>query len=324
MRLWLGAVACSLGLSYALLSMMTGLLYNQQLGAWLMPNFADVSPPIVELIGEAEPTIIVGMDYQDPGIEAFDIDSEITMTKEGEVDANTPGEYIIKYTVSDEAGLTTEVERHVKVVPNEKIVYLTFDDGPGDYTATLLDVLQKYKVKATFFVTGMGDDTLIKREYDEGHAVGIHTMSHVYSQIYANVDNYLADFAAIQERIKRVTGQETRLMRFPGGSSNTISTLYDSGAHIMTTLVAEMEARGMIYFDWNVLSGDAGEATTADEIYKNVVTALKPDYSIVLQHDLKDYSVAAVEKIIQYGQENGYHFLKLNTNSPTAHHGVNN
>ena len=212
----------------------------------------------------------------------------------------------------------------VEVPEKHGTIYLTFDDGPGPYTNILLDILKHYGVRATFFVTGSGDDAVLLREYEEGHAIGLHTFSHQYSYIYRNVDNFINDLVKVQERVKRVTGQTTMLMRFPGGSSNTISTRYDGGKRIMSRLVDEVEKRGFVYFDWNIVSGDAGETTKTEEVYTNVVNKLGDGEYIVLQHDVKDFSVAAVEKIIQYGYEHGYDFATLNAESFNAHHGVNN
>ena len=204
------------------------------------------------------------------------------------------------------------------------IIYLTFDDGPGDYTNALLDVLDRYDVKATFFVTGRGDDAVIKREFDEGHTVALHTWSHNYSYIYSSVDNYFADLSQVADRVKRITGEDAKLIRFPGGSSNTVSTRYDKRKRIMSTLTREVEASGYQYFDWNVDSDDAGKAKTPGAVYSNVISRLKPGPNVVLQHDIKDYSVDAVEQIIKYGQDNNFYFDKLSFDSFTAHHGVNN
>ena len=113
------------------------------------------------------------------------------------------------------------------------------------------------------------------------------------------------------------------LLRFPGGSSNTISKDYSKG--IMTRLAAAVTERGFTYFDWNVDSNDAGGAKTADEVFNNVIKGVKnKQNSVVLQHDMKSYSVDAVEKIIVWGLKNGYTFLPLDANSPTCHHGINN
>ena len=215
-------------------------------------------------------------------------------------------------------------ERAKKLAEAVGIIYLTFDDGPGDYTNALLDILAKYEVKATFFVTGRGDDATIKREHDEGHTVALHTWSHNYAYLYANVDNYFADLNQVSERVKNITGEESKLIRFPGGSSNTVSTRYDGRKRIMTTLTREVEARGYQYFDWNVDSDDAGRAKDSDTVFTNVANRLKPGPNVVLQHDIKPYSVEAVERIIQYGEANGYVFEPLTKDSPTVHHGVNN
>lgn len=215
-------------------------------------------------------------------------------------------------------------EHAKKLAEATGIVYLTFDDGPGDYTNALLDVLDKYEVKATFFVTGRGDDATIKREYDEGHTVALHTWSHNYAYVYSSVDNYFADLNQIADRVKNITGQDAKLIRFPGGSSNLVSKRYDGRTKIMSTLTREVEARGYQYFDWNVDSDDAGRAKDSDTVYVNVASHLKPGPNVVLQHDIRPYSVEAVERIIQYGNENGYVFEPLSFDSPTVHHGVNN
>lgn len=235
-----------------------------------------------------------------------------------------------QFTEERLAELEKAEEEAIKKALEEKIakatgvIYLTFDDGPSNYTATLLDVLKKYDVKATFFVTGYGDDAMIKREYDEGHTVGLHTWSHKYDQVYNSVDAYFADLAKISERVKNITGEESRIIRFPGGSSNTVSTRYDGGIRIMSILTSEVEKRGYHYYDWNISSGDAGGANTTDAVYANVVTRLKPGPNVVLQHDVKDFSVAAVERIVEFGLANNYVFMPIDFDSFNAHHGVNN
>ena len=106
-----------------------------------------------------------------------------------------------------------------------RVVYLTFDDGPGPYTAQLLDVLARYGVKATFFVTALNSDyeDMIGRAYNEGHSIAVHTYSHDYRKIYASEEAFFEDFNAMEDVIYRQTGQYTKLCRFPGGSSNTVS-----------------------------------------------------------------------------------------------------
>ena len=289
------------------------------------PKLKDTEPPVATLIDGEKIRIAVGTKWTDPGVDAYDIYGDCFINTDGAVDVNTTGEYTIKYTISDEAGNTTEKTHSVTVIKPAGVVYLTFDDGPSEHTGRLLDVLKKYNVKATFFVTGRGDDNYFKREYNEGHSVALHTNTHNYSYVYSSVENYFEDLNTISARVKAQIGVESKLIRFPGGSSNLVSTRYDHRTHIMSTLVNEVTARGYTYFDWNVDSNDAGGAKTADEVYNNVVSRLViGGDSVVLQHDVKGFSVDAVERIIQYGLEHDFIFKKLDADSFTAHHGVNN
>lgn len=292
--------------------------------AGLKPVIVDEQAPTIVLKGASETKVLVNSKYEEPGAEVFDNRSEPELKIEGEVDTSITGDYAIKYSAIDEVGNEAEATRKVSVIEPYRIIYLTFDDGPGQYTAELLDILKKYNVHATFFVTGAGSDELLKREYEEGHAIGLHTFSHNYSYIYTSSDAFWADLIRVQERVEAATGYKSFLMRFPGGSSNTVSRRYDGRSRIMTTLTREAGERGFTYFDWNITSGDAGETTSTDVIVENVTSQLKEGSSIVLQHDIKGFSVAAVERIIQYGLENGYTFMKLDATSPTSHHPVNN
>lgn len=205
------------------------------------------------------------------------------------------------------------------------MVYLTFDDGPGKYTARLLDILKKYNVKATFFVTGYNDNYnyLLTREHSEGHTVGLHSYTHDYKVIYQSVDSYMQDLLKIQNKVKSYTGIESMIIRFPGGSSNTISKRYKIG--IMSELSNKVQELGFKYFDWTIASGDAGNTRDTNKIISNVTSSFKEDsMNVVLMHDIKPYSVDAVESIITYGLANGYTFAPLTLNSPNVHQKVNN
>lgn len=296
----------------------------------------DNEAPEVILNGDAEIKLDYGASYKEAGAVAVDNCDKVEVSISGEVDTKKPGEYVISYTATDESGNIGKAERKVVVgkrqvaqssttpVSGSKIIYLTFDDGPSGYTAQLLDVLKKYNVKATFFVTGAGSDDILRREYSEGHSIGLHTFSHGYAYIYSSVDNFFADLYKVQNRVENATGLKSYLMRFPGGSSNTVSMKYDGGSRIMSRLTRQVGEAGFAYFDWNISSGDAGGASTAGQVSANVIRGLGGGSYVVLQHDTKGFSVAAVESIIQYGLANGYTFLPLSMGSPTAHHGVNN
>ena len=188
-------------------------------------------------------------------------------------------------------------------------------------------MLARYNVKATFFVTALNSDyeDMIGRAYNEGHSIAVHTYSHDYRKIYASEKAFFDDFNAMEDVIYRQTGQYTKLCRFPGGSSNTVSQ-FNPG--IMSRLVNIMNDMGYKYFDWNVDSDDAGVTKWTDGVYSNVVQGCRDTYgygySLVLQHDVKDYSVAAIESIINWGLNNGYTFAALDMTSPAAHHGLYN
>ena len=150
----------------------------------------------------------------------------------------------------------------------------------------------------------------------------MHTRLHNYDYIYASEENYFRDFFAMEEIIRQQTGSYTQLFRFPGGSSNTVSRINPG---IMTRLTRAMNDMGYQYFDWNVLSGDAGGTKKTKEIIENIETGCQEQkVSMILQHDIKDYSVAAVAAVVKWGQANGYSFKALTLESPAMHHGVNN
>ena len=212
-------------------------------------------------------------------------------------------------------------------MPSGKVCYLTFDDGPTANTLNILKTLEKYNVKATFFVVDNAYTKIeyVKQIYDAGHTVGVHTASHNYAQIYSSVDNYFADFNAVCDKIRHYTGVDTKVMRFPGGGSNTISRKYNRG--IMTVLTHKVTEMGYTYFDWNVDSGDASGTLSASKIANNVLQGAKNKNSIcVLMHDAaaKSTTAEALPAIIEGLAEQGFSFAALTKDSHGFHHQVNN
>lgn len=203
------------------------------------------------------------------------------------------------------------------------IIYLTFDDGPSANTEKLLKILKKYNVKATFFVVNTDYIDQINKIAEDGHTIGIHTATHCFSKIYASENAYFEDLYKMQKIIYGYTGQLATLLRFPGGSSNTVSRAYNKG--IMSRLIPAVLENGFLYFDWNVDSADACSAKTEDQVYRNVTQGIQGKrQAVVLQHDTYNYSVNAVERIILWGYKNGYTFLPLDQESPCCHHCVSN
>ena len=130
---------------------------------------------------------------------------------------------------------------------------------------------------------------------------------------------------AIGERIERITGKKTDVLRFPGGGSNTVSRRYSQG--IMTTLAKDVEEKGYSYVDWNVDSRDAEPAVTktSDDVYRNVVNNLsKGRGNIILMHDIKTTTAGAIDRIVEYGLNNGYKFEVLTRETSVCHHRIAN
>ena len=315
----------------------------------------DTTPPVITLTRVPDYFVTSEAEYKEEGFAARDDrDGDLT----DKVERFTSGN-VICYKVADKAGNVTIEYRPVPMreqsgagsaaesgegltgsglvyasslkniepgyVPETKVIYLTFDDGPGEYTERLLEVLDHYKVRATFFVTGAFPyyADMLKKEYEAGHSIGVHSYSHDFEKIYSDDKAFWKDFEEMEKVIEEQTGHRTNLMRFAGGSSNTLSSSYTKG--IMTLLTGEAEKKGYHYFDWNVSSGDGSNYTSGQEVINNIISQVQNnDHSIVLCHDTKDFTVNNIEYVIAWALENGYTFLPLDETSDTAHHAVLN
>lgn len=182
-----------------------------------------------------------------------------------------------------------------------KKVYLTFDDGPSPNTDDILDILKEYDVKATFFVVrrdGRNYEKMYQRIADEGHSLGMHSCTHVYRDLYKDEDAFMADTNELRDFLYMVTGVESDIYRFPGGSSNRVSPVD------MHVFADALQDDGIIFYDWNVSSFDASSVPVSkDQIVRSVISQLQgKDEAIILFHDLssKDSTVAALPEIIEY------------------------
>ena len=300
----------------------------------------DKEKPKITLNGSTTKYILKGNAYIEEGVTVKDnCDSNLKekVIKTASVDTSITGTYTITYEVEDSSKNKTAVTRKVIVYERTNInngtgikgtVYLTFDDGPSaSITPGVLKILKEKGVKATFFVINKDSslDYLIKQEYNEGHTVALHSYTHNYKTIYSSSEAYFDDLNKISNKVKSITGIESKIIRFPGGASNTTSAKYSKG--IMTYLTNEVVARGYHYFDWNVDSGDAGGSNTKDAVYKSVVNNLKPNRAnVVLMHDFENNkkTLNALSDIIDYGLANGYTFLPIDMSTPLVMHNVNN
>ena len=237
--------------------------------------------------------------------------------KKGNVDFYKDGKY-------SKGGVDYQIDGG-KVRGNGKIIYLTFDDGPGAYTDQLLRTLDKYGVKVTFFVTNCYPSYQydIGKEYQAGHAVAAHTYTHNYATVYKSTSAFWNDHEKIQQVLEDRNHHRTTMFRFPGGSSNTVSRRYCSG--VMSSLTRQAGKKGLTYYDWNVDSDDAGKTRSADGVFNNITSGVKKyRQSIVLCHDVKSYTVNAMDRTIKWCLQNGYTFRTLQPGGYTVHQKVAN
>lgn len=286
----------------------------------------DTTPPELSLNPMLDCTLERLDDFVDPGYYAVDICDGTDVAVSVDIVHSAPCWYTIIYTASDSAGNKAQQQRQINVVRGR--VALTFDDGPSlNITPGILDVLAENDVKATFFVLGFGPEKeeLILREFSEGHTIGYHGMSHDYKTVYSSLEGLIANFSTLEEKVFNLTGYTSRLIRFPGGSSNTVSISCCPG--IMTAAVQEVAKYDYTYFDWNVDSGDAGSARNSEDIYQNVVNGIRAGrFNVVLMHDAagKANTLEALQRIIDFCFENDYQLVSLDSTSPQVVHRIAN
>lgn len=304
--------------------------YNTFFGTNLFEHtykVVDTLDPEISLVGEKELIIQSFEDFVDPGATAVDnYDGDITSKISTSIVGKSSSGFIVFYSVVDSSGNISSISRTVTI--RKGTIYLTFDDGPStDITPQILDILKEKNISATFFLVGFGENKfpIVKRILEEGHTIGLHGYSHDYSKIYTSLESLMENYYKLEEIVKDSTdGYVSKFIRFPGGSSNTISRNYCQG--IMTEAVDFFEKEGYIYFDWNVDSRDAGGAYTAEEVYNNVINGISPGNNIVLMHDSSGhtYTVEALEAIIDYCLANNYEFKSISSETKPIHHPVAN
>ncbi len=199
----------------------------------------------------------------------------------------------------------------------KKVAYLTFDDGPSYITGEILNTLDDYEAKATFFILGCtitkeGEDCL-KDMVDRGHTIGIHTYSHNYRSIYSSVEAFLDDFYKAYLLIYETTGVKVNIFRFPWGSYNSYNKT------IRHDLIEEMERRGFTYYDWNISAEDSVGNPTEYRIKRNVLKDLERYRNpIILMHDaaVNHLTARTLPDILESMMDNGYIFDTLDHREP--------
>lgn len=202
----------------------------------------------------------------------------------------------------------------------QRVAYLTFDDGPSDNTIEILDFLKDHQIQATFFVTGNENRLdIYKRIVDEGHTLGNHTYGHDYNKIYRSTEAFFADVEKLNDLLEKATGQRSSILRFPGGSNNTVSR-HAGGTGIMEVMRKEAKEKGYNFFDWNVDSLDASKSKQSmDVIVKSVVGGSQyTNQAVILMHDApaKTTTVQALPQIVEGLKKQGFIFKGLDMQTP--------
>ncbi len=193
-----------------------------------------------------------------------------------------------------------------------KRAFLTFDDGPSTVTSKILDTLKQENIKASFFVLGSNVEArpeMVKRMYDEGHFIGIHGTSHVYSQIYQSPQSVLDEYNMCNEKIKNALGEQEynpHLFRFPGGLAG------GKYAEVKAQAKELLLQNNIEHVDWNALNGDAetNKLSSEFEMKRLQETTAGKNSVVILMHDAQAKSVTAdtLPQIISYLKEQGYEF----------------
>lgn len=306
--------------------------------AYVLVEAQDREAPIIEGLAPIEITIGQKIDLS-KGIKItddHDDDPKLTID-DSSLNINKEGEYVVYYSASDSFNNSTTYSRKVTVrskYSNKeatkdgiKTCYLTFDDGPSYNTPKVLEILKKYNIKATFFVTGTHSDSYqyMKQIVEEGHTIGLHTYSHDYEEIYTSLAAYMKDLQKISELVKQQTGVETKYIRFPGGSSNLVSKKYNVG--IMKRLAKKVIDEGYQYYDWTCVNGDGENIKTVNGLISKAKEEVGDIEDIMfLMHDgsSNDATIKALPTIIEYLKNKGYEFKVIDETSPTFHHSIQN
>lgn len=206
--------------------------------------------------------------------------------------------------------IETKKDEYATALSNIKIAYLTFDDGPSHHTLKILDILDKYNVKATFFVNYKpGMDNIYKEIVNRGHVLANHTASHKYGKIYKNKESFLKDVQELDNKLTDITGQEpSKILRFPGGSNNKVNGHPDQ--NFMPDLAQYMTDLGYSFFDWNIDSTDAATFKQSENVIIHSILDNTPftQHANILMHDLdpKTTTVDALPEIIEGLQKQGF------------------
>ncbi|ALB48028.1 MULTISPECIES: polysaccharide deacetylase family protein [Clostridium] len=207
---------------------------------------------------------------------------------------------------------------HTVLADEKKIIYLTFDDGPaGKVTTNVLDILKQESVPATFFLIGSqikGQEDLVKRMYNEGHALGLHSMSHNRNILYHSNEEFLKEMLDTQQIINSIVGIKPTILRFPFGCNNNCYKISQS-------MVDLLHQNNLKIYDWNTDSGDGAHPNASPSTFiKN--SKSDKERVVLLMHCayMSKNSVTALPSVIKYYKDNGYEFKAIDENTDEEYH----
>ena len=286
----------------------------------------------IELLGGEELDWLCGREFVDPGFIALDKmgnDMSGQTQISGKVICWKVGDYALEYSFTDENGETVSCRRNGHVVPvgvpetvkEEKVIYLTFDDGPCKNTREVLEILDKYDAKATFFVV-LGNEKyldILPEIKEAGHSLGIHAYKHNYDSLYMSERRFFEDFVKAQQILYEYTGEYADISRFPGGGRTAKGNLSHKIEGGMAGLEQRLADMGVRYYDWNLQIEDSRNGSTENTCRNFCSWVSDKEVPISLQHDTRAYSIKALEKMLQWGIENGYTFKAMDNTVPPVH-----
>lgn len=216
--------------------------------------------------------------------------------------------------------LTIELEKAILAGKTKyKIAYLTFDDGPYYLTHSVLDVLKKKKVKATFFTIGLNKDScfdspgqdcsiMYKKIVDNGHTIANHTYSHlIFNGLYSSVDSFIYQVQKQEDMIKQRTGYKTSIVRFPGGSG--------TAGGLKNGIVSRLRQMGYGWVDWTAQDGDGGYLADTGTAWANLKGTMNESIEVVLFHDYNRVTYSILPEFIDWCEQNNYIILPLTYDS---------
>ena len=201
-------------------------------------------------------------------------------------------------------------------------IYLTFDDGPCKYTPQVLDILDRYGAKATFFTVGAFVDRYPETSADivkRGNLIACHTYTHEFDKCYASADAFFAETEKWKRAVQKACGSlpERICVRFPGGSTTKYA------ADVREDIIQRINYEGYRWFDWNAADNDKWPKGNTQGLsdteyfmqsYRECIGWYQdtPDVPVVfLFHDTEEGSVRILPTILQDLIDRGYSFRLL-------------